>query len=356
MEASEYKCPNCGADLKFDPAQQKLSCEYCDSTFTIEEVKKIYADIEAIPTDEKVEEAKDEFAEHNNLYVCKSCGAEIIADDHQTATFCYYCHNPVILAGKLTGDFKPSKVIAFKLNRELALDNFKRWCQKHRFVPDDFKSSQQLEKMTGLYVPFWVADCNVKIDYSATGKIVRHWTSGDYRYTETKEYRILRNGNIMAKGIPADGERRIDDQLMEAIEPFNYNELLDFSMSYLSGFYADKYDVDKAGVFPRIRERATKASKDIVYESIKGYSSIVDKNESYNIQHTDWQYIMLPVWFMSYKYNDQIYEFALNGQTGKLAGTPPLSVPKLVTFSSAIGAIVALIVFILFFIGGIIIL
>ena len=352
MEASEYKCPNCGADLKFDPTIQKLGCEYCDSSFTIEEIKKIYAELEAMPTDEAVEEAKDEFAEHTQLYHCKSCGAEIMADDQQTALFCYYCHNPVILSGKLSGDYKPNKVIGFRYTREQALDAFKSWCKGRKFVPSDFKSSQQLEKMTGLYVPFWVADCDVDANYRALGKKERTWTSGEYVYTETKEYRVIRNARVLTKGIPADGESKIDDLLMEAIEPFDYKDVKDFSMSYLSGFFADKYDVDRAGVFPRIRERADKVSRELIHNSVKGYSSIKIENESYNILKTDWNYMMLPVWFMSYKYKDKVYEFAMNGQTGKLAGTPPLSKPKLVAFTSFIGAIVSLILFL----GGLLIL
>ena len=352
LEASEYKCPNCGADLKFDPTIQKLGCEYCDSSFTIEEIKKIYAELEAMPTDEAVEEAKDEFAEHTQLYHCKSCGAEIMADDQQTALFCYYCHNPVILSGKLSGDYKPNKVIGFRYTREQALDAFKSWCKGRKFVPSDFKSSQQLEKMTGLYVPFWVADCDVDANYRAIGKKERTWTSGEYVYTETKEYRVVRNARVLTKGIPADGESKIDDLLMEAIEPFDYKDVKDFSMSYLSGFFADKYDVDRAGVFPRIRERADKVSRELIHNSVKGYSSIKIENESYNILKTDWNYMMLPVWFMSYKYKDKVYEFAMNGQTGKLAGTPPLSKPKLVAFTSFIGAIVSLILFL----GGLLIL
>ena len=157
---------------------------------------------------------------------------------------------------------------------------------------------------------------------------------------------------MLTKGIPADGESKIDDLLMEAIEPFDYKDVKDFSMSYLSGFFADKYDVDRAGVFPRIRERADKVSRELIHNSVKGYSSIKIENESYNILKTDWNYMMLPVWFMSYKYKDKVYEFAMNGQTGKLAGTPPLSKPKLVAFTSFIGAIVSLILFL----GGLLIL
>ena len=125
---------------------------------------------------------------------------------------------------------------------------------------------------------------------------------------------------------------------MESIEPFDYSELKDFSMSYLSGFYADKYDVDKAEVFPRIRIRAQQAGKNTVKESIQGYNTVVPGVESYNIHGTDWQYMMLPVWFMTYKYKGDMYEFAINGQTGKLAGTPPLDRRKLRLFCASVGA------------------
>ena len=319
------------------PESQKLSCEYCLSSFTEEELKKINeAYGETTPTEAEVQ-TQNEFEEHTNLYHCASCGAQIMCDDQQTALFCYYCHNPVILSGKLTGEYKPGKIIAFKFNKESALDTFRKWVQKRHFVPDDFRSEQQLDKVTGLYVPFWVADCDVKADFTAIGKTVRSWTSGSYRYTETKEYNVVRRGNITVNGIPADGESKIEDLLMESIEPFNYDELQPFSMTYLTGFFADKYDVDKAQVFPRIKSRASQAGKKIIRDSIGSYSSLSVNSEQYNIMKTDWEYMMLPVWFMTYNYNNKIYEFAINGQTGKLAGTPPLDKPKLRMFCTALG-------------------
>ena len=348
LDAAEYKCPNCNADLKFDPATQKLACEFCGSSFTVEEIKKICAKAEnSIPTEAQLENMKD-FEDHTNLFHCASCGADIMCDDQQTALFCYYCHNPVILAGKLTGQYKPNKVIGFKLTKEKATEQFKNWIKKRTFVPTEFKSSQQLEKITGLYVPFWVADCDVDAEYCALGKKVRSWTSGGYRYTETNEFRIVRRAEVHTDGIPADGESKIDDALMEAIEPFDYKELKDFSMSYLSGFFADKYDVDKAMVFPRIRVRAQQASKDVVHGSVSGYTTVVPSVENYNIMNTDWQYMMLPVWFMTYKFNDKNYYFAMNGETGKVTGILPLSKKKLFWASCLVG----MIGFILGVIGG----
>lgn len=350
MEAVQYKCPNCSGELQFKPDKQAFGCDFCLSTFTEEEIKQACADAEnSIPTQEELQ-VQQEFAEHTNVYHCGSCGAEIISEENQTATFCYYCHEPVILSGRMTGDYTPNKVIGFKLTREEAIAKFKAWCGKRMFLPKDFKSDQQLEKMTGLYVPFWIADCDMKADFSGTGEKTRSWTSGNYRYTESKIYNVTRSAKIFTDGIPADGESKIEDLLMESIEPYNYDEAKDFSMSYLSGFFADKYDVDKAAVFPKIRSRASEAAKKVIRDSITGYNRVSAQSEIYKIVNTKWQYMLLPVWFMTYKYNGEIYSFALNGQTGKLAGTPPLDKKKLTLFSIGAGIAAAVIAFLL---GGV---
>lgn len=349
MEAVQYKCPNCGGELQFKPDKQNFGCDYCMSSFTEDEIKQVCAKAEnSIPTDAEIQ-AQNDFTAHTNCYHCGSCGAEIIAEDNQTATFCYYCHEPVILSGRLSGDYMPSKVIGFKLTRDNAVAAFKKWCGNRWFLPKDFNTDQQLEKMTGLYVPFWIADCDIKADFQAVGKQVRSWSSGDYRYTETKEYDVLRKANVFTDGIPADGDSKIEDQLMEAIEPFDYGEVKNFSMSYLSGFFANKYDVDKAAVFPRVKTRAENAAKKVIKDSIGSYSSVSTRYESYRIMNTEWEYMMMPVWFMTYKYNGEMYSFAVNGQTGKLAGTPPLNKLKLRLFSAGFGLATALIAFI---IGG----
>ncbi|MDE5582899.1 MAG: hypothetical protein K2J08_04265 [Ruminococcus sp.] len=348
MESTEYKCPNCSAGLTFMPETQKFGCEYCSSEFEVAYIQQLYADEENATGTVDTAEIQD-FEEHTNLYHCASCGADIMADDEQTALFCYYCHNPVILSGKLTGEYKPDKIIGFKLTREQAENRFKEWVKKRWFVPKDFKTDEQLEKMTGLYVPFWTADCDMKADVEAIGKKIRTWTSGDYKYTNTKEYAIARKADIITEGIPADGESKIEDLLMESIEPFDYDDLKDFSMSYFSGFFADKFDMGKADVFPRIKQRATQAGKKVIDSSIFGYDSVIYSHENYRILGTKWQHIMLPVWFMTYRYKDKVYEFAVNGQTGKLAGTPPLDSAKLALFSSAIGLAVTAVSFL---IGG----
>ncbi len=339
MESLGYKCPNCCADLKFDAAQQKFTCEYCSSSFTEEEMKAIAANQEQYSDSRPEEEVQtdSDFSEHTSVYTCDSCGASIMADDNTAATFCYYCHNPVILKGRVSGDFRPSYVLPFQIDRKAAIGYFTDWCKKHWFLPKDFLSAAQQEKITGLYVPFWVTDVDVNGEMDALGKIIRSWTSGSYRYTETKEFAVARKARIVLRGLPADGASHIDDDLMEAVEPFDYKQVKPFAMQYLSGFFAEKYDMNMAAMFPRIQKRAVQASDTLLRGSMKNYTTVSVTRSDIKVMSTKWEYMLLPVWFMSYKYNEKIYEFALNGQSAKFVGTPPLSKPRVALFSALIG-------------------
>jgi DNA-directed RNA polymerase subunit RPC12/RpoP len=330
----QYKCPNCAAELRFDPKKQGFSCEYCDSFFTPEECKAANARMDA-----EVREAaaqRDEFAESTNLYICPSCGAELMTDQNTAATECYYCHNPVVLKGRLSGEYRPASVIPFKIGRDEAQNIFRTWCRKRRFLPKSFTAESQLLHMQGVYVPFWVAKCDVHGNMHAVCKKVRSWTSGSYHYTETKEFDVIREASLTFDGIPADGASKIEDALMEAIEPFDYGQAVDFEMSYLSGFLSDKYDVNRSQVFPRVRNRAVNGSDQMLRGSIVGYSSIRVTNSDVHILNTRWQYMLLPVWFMTYQYKGKQYEFAINGQSGKQAGTPPLAAGKLAAVCACI--------------------
>ena len=325
----QYKCPNCAAELRFHPKKQGFFCEYCESFFTPEECK---AANEKITAQAQQNAPKDEeFENGNHLYSCPSCGAEIMADVNTAATECYYCHNPVVLKGRLSGEFRPAKVIPFRIAREDAEKSFRDWCKKRRFLPKSFTTDAQLLHMAGVYVPFWVADCDVSGKMRAVCKKVRSWTSGSYQYTEVKEFDVYRDAQIQFQGIPADGSSKIEDALMEAIEPFNYHETKEFEMAYLSGFLSDKYDVNKAQVFPRVRNRAVNGSDQMLRSSMIGYDSIRVTQSDMQVLQTNWQYMLLPVWFMTYDYQGKRYSFAINGQTGKQAGTPPLDTGKLLT-------------------------
>lgn len=295
---------------------------------------------------------QQEFNQHTNVYHCDNCGAEIITDENTAATFCYYCHSPVALKGRLDGKYRPSKIIPFKGTKEQAIEAYKLWSKKKKFLPKSWFSESQLEKITGLYVPYWLADVKVRAFFQGEGKIVTSHTSGNTTVTTTKIYNVVRDAGMQYYNMPADGSKKLDDALMDAIEPYNYKEILDFNSAYLSGFYADKYDVNKDEVLPHIYQRINAGAQQVLSDSARQYSSVRKTTANTTITNLDWEYALLPVWFMTYDYKNKKYFFAMNGQTGKIAGILPFSVSKGLLLASCISALCAIIGILMALYGG----
>lgn len=341
IEAIAYRCPECGEELKYNAASKNFTCDYCKTAFSSEEMAEVAKKTEAHqhtkPTEGQQAPEQNtfdsDFENVTNVYSCSNCGAEIMADGNTAATFCYYCHSPVILNGRVTGKYRPDSILPFQIAATEAKDIFKKWCKKKWFLPSDFNYEKQEGKMVGLYVPFWVTDCKLGVKMEALCKTTSSRVSGNYRITETDEYACAREANVRVNGIPADGASNIEDELMEACEPFDYNKVVPFAMQYMSGFQAEKYDVDEEGVYPRIEKRAKAAAESLVRNSMIGYDSVSVTHTDINIFNVDWKYMLLPVWFLSYEFKGKVYEFAINGQSGKFVGTPPLSRKKQFLFS-----------------------
>ncbi len=349
--AITYKCPECGGELLWNGELRRFFCDWCSTALTEKEAMELNIISRESTEEQQDDELQKQFAEDTDVYVCNSCGAEIFCDHNTAATFCYYCHNPVSIKQRLSGSYRPEMIIPFVYGKRQAIAAFKAHCMKKWFLPSDFLSESQLEKITGLYVPFWLADCDVDTSVAASGKEVEtRFRKGEASETITKTYSFDRSVKMKYMGIPADGAMKIEDSLMDAIEPYDYKFLREFDMSYLSGFYCDKCDVTKEEVRSRVKKRIDENALNVILDDLKRYESVVVKDKKSRITGIKWHYMMLPVWFLSYKHHGEIYGFAMNGQTGKFAGKFPLSGLKVVGTAIAAALIVG---FLVYKIGGI---
>ena len=206
-----------------------------------------------------------------------------------------------------------------------------------------------------MYIPFWIYDCEVAASLEAVGKNIKTWTSGDYQYTKTDTYKVLREGNMNYEKVPTDASSKFDDDIMDSIEPFNYNDLADFNMSYLSGFLSEKYDVEKSEAFERAKTRVVNSTNEKLKETIIGYSTYSVVSSNMNINLKDSNYILLPVWMLNINYRGKVRKFAMNGQTGKMVGDIPIAPSKVISTSLVIFIVSFIILLILniILIGGI---
>lgn len=362
MDSVTYKCPNCDGGLVFDPKTQKFKCEYCLSEFTEDELNRLTPDgAESLASDpdevngeavngEAVNEEAANAEEDMALYLCPSCGAEIVTGVTTAATFCYYCHNPVVLSGKLEGTYRPDCIVPFEMDRKKAEEIFKSWISRKKYVPPDFYSPRQMELLEGIYFPYWLYDCQVDGSIKADAKKIHVTRTGAVEYTETSHYQVERHGTMDIKNVTRNALKKADHRLAEGVLPFDMEKLHPFQAGYLSGFQAERRDRDSSEFERDVREEIVSFAVNELKNSISGYHSVSVREHEEKMLSSDWKYALLPVWVLTYKdkKDDKVYYFAMNGQSGKVCGVLPVDYKRL----AGLFFMIFLPLFLLFLIGG----
>lgn len=344
MSTVAYQCPNCGGPLAFNPDEQGFRCEYCDSFFTDDELKERYKNLDEnlgqTQADPPAQNTEEEEMYGAVYYHCPNCGGDIVTDENTAATFCFYCQSPVVLGGRLSGELKPDYVIPFALSKETTTQKFMEFCGKKKFLPKDFLSDSHIEKMTGVYVPYWLTDGEVSGTYVAHGEKVRTWDTGDIRHTETKIFRLTRTGTAHMKFMPVTASKTQDKVMMKYLHPYDNSKIEKFSMAYLSGFQADKRDIELAQASQTIDQELKGYGEQLFRDTIQSYSSVRKESSTLGIRQKVSKYALLPTWVLTYNYNGKVYIYSMNGQTGKTYGELPVAKGRLAGFCSVISAIV----------------
>ena len=326
----EFKCPCCDGAIEFDSSLQKMKCPYCSTEFEMDDLKAYDEVLRNQPEDDMQWQTaagtqwQEGETEGMRVYVCNTCGGEIVADETTGATECPFCGNPVVMTGQFAGDLKPDLVIPFKLGKKDAMEALRKHYHGKVLLPKVFKDENRIKEVKGIYVPFWLfgADADGYVRYKATR--VRVWSDSNYNYTETRHYSVVRAGGIDFEHVPVDGSTKMDDTLMESIEPFDISQAVDFQTAYLSGYLADRYDVDAQHSIQRANERIRRTTEDAFASTVVGYSSVIPVSTNIRLSGGHAQYALYPVWILNTKWNGKNYTFAMNAQTGKLVGDLPM--------------------------------
>ena len=334
-----YQCPACTGPLHFDGKIGKLKCDYCGSTYTTEEVEALYREKNAKAVDSEGTGWGSDAA-HMRAYNCTTCGAELICDDTTAATSCPYCGNPTVIPGKFAGVDRPDYVIPFKVDKSQAIEAFKNYYKGRKLLPGSFGAQNHIEEIKGVYVPFWMFTGEVEgqARYKAYKDDKRR--AGDEEITKRDHYNVYRSGSMGFEKIPVDASTKMPDDLMDSIEPFDYKELRPFAMEYMPGYLANKYDVSKSESQKRADERAVSSFRSALRSSVKGYTSVTVDHQNEIVRPGRTDYGMLPVWLLSSSFEGKVYQFAMNGQSGKMIGDLPVSKLKLAAWVAGVFAVI----------------
>ena len=309
-----FRCKSCGGNTVYSPERGKMYCPYCESE----------DNEEAVPSE--------------GMFNCPACGGELKIEQYNAALRCEYCDSYVIVEERTTGDYEPKVILPFEKGHKAAEDILKKEFGKKCFLPDDFLSDARLSQMEGMYVPFFLFDFDIRYSISAIGHRVRSWVSGSYSYTEDSTYQVERTMVVPIDKMPADASYAKPDEIMDLMEPYDYQKLRPFEPKYLSGFLAEQYNMESEELLSRAVSKARDDAKAITEKTISGYTSMTGRKDNSSFRQKETTYSMFPVWTYFYQYHDKTYPFYINGQTGKLVGEPPQSLLKILIYSGTVFA------------------
>lgn len=356
MEVGTFACVSCGADLKYKPGTEHLKCEYCDAE---NDIPKLDVDIEELDFHAYLQkQSQSEESITAQFVKCDSCGASSTLEENVTSSLCPYCASPLVAENANDESvIQPKSLLPFKLNKNEAKDEFKRWVNKLWFAPNDLKkASISFDHFKGVYIPYWTYDTDT--DSSYVGQ------RGDYYYV-TVSYTTTENGKSVTK---TRQERRtrwtsasgrvhkfFDDILTVAthslpqkyiykLEPWDLENLVPFDRSYLSGFIAEKYQIELDEGFDIAKKIADPEIRQLVRRDIGGDEQrIISLNTNY--RDITFKHLLLPVFVCAYIFKGKLYQFLVNGRTGEVQGKRPYSWVKITLTVVVVLAIIAAIIF-----------
>lgn len=314
-----YKCPNCGAQMRYDIESAKLYCDYCNTSL----------EPEKHPT-QSLDAKKDTY--NVTVYTCPHCGGEIISADNAATDFCSYCGSSVVLESRFSNEKKPDLISPFKITKENCKSLYKDYSKQIWCMPNEFRDEQFLEKFVGIYMPFYSYDITQIGEGSLDGTVERNNATEYYQYNFdlNNEYNY----------ILYDASALFDDDLSSCINDFSQDNAKDFSTAYLCGFYADSPNVPSSLYERNAKNYANKCTTEYItrqYESGSSatytYPDYKEQDKNYNTTVKNVKNVLLPVWFLTWRNDNRVAYIAVNGENGHCFANFPVSIKKYILFS-----------------------
>ncbi len=346
----KYPCIECGARMEYDPSAKAMKCPYCGHTDKVPE-----------KTDGKVQERdyetylkkleKQKTGKMPDVHAqvrCTGCGALVTFDDKVVADQCPYCLTHLENLPQTADEvILPESVLPFSVANRDAVNNFRQWVASRWFAPNALKELANLGQLQGFYLPYFTYDAMTHTQYSGRRGVNYSYTVTDSEGKGRTEIRIdwsFVSGQLehFFDDVLVCSSKRLPNDLVNGLTPWDLDKLVPFSADYLSGFKTERYSIEMPDGFQIARKYMENELVVMVRRDIGGdHQEIVDRQSDY--MGISFKHLLLPVWMTSYRYNDQIYQVLVNGRTGEVQGYRPYSIWKIASTVMLVLAIIGLI-------------
>lgn len=378
--ALQFKCPQCSTNLIFDASAGKFHCSRCGSGYPIQDYQKLEKKNKTIY---RLAEYQDEEV---RPYHCRTCKATLIADNRSVIDVCPFCYAPMYLSKRIAGKPSPTMVIPFTITRNQAEKALRKWHRRLKFAKSDIGLDTKRPNPIGIFIPVQLFSADVqgeaKIETTkvttageakaspipdkdhvqtaassaATAETKNRINTSAPKQKKGKEistWQLYRQAKLHFEAYPINVSQKLDEKLFTAIQPYNTSALTYYLPDSLANFCSEPCTASGKEVLPELEKQLRACLDTYILDAVKEYDTKEIIGRDYQVLTRSCDYTLFPVWIASYNSNDTDYFFVMNGQTGKLAGNPPLSRFKI----ELTGFLIIIVLFLLmriitFFLGG----
>ncbi|MGH4120581.1 hypothetical protein [Clostridium sp.] len=347
-ETEHFICPSCAGNMVFEPEKQKLVCPYCSNEG---EIKFDKTNIIEYDFNNAEYTSNKNWGNEKRIIKCESCAAETVLDENSTAQFCAFCGSSHIVKTEEAAGIVPESLIPFKISKDNVEKLFVKWIKKLFFAPKALKNNHNMNRIKGVYIPFWTYDSNTFSNYTAQRGTYYYVTEtswvgqGKERKMVSKQVRktswsfVRGDYSKFFDDILINASAQINKHIISKLEPFNLNELVQYKPEFLSGFLAERYSIDLKSGWNLAEGKIESDLRTEITHHIGG-----DTVRSLNIETSydaiKFKHILLPIWISAYIYKEKVYRFMVNGQTGEVHGESPVSILKILLLIFVIAIVI----------------
>ena len=297
--------------MVFVPEIGKMKCEFCENTYVVEEDTKQDA-VRSGSETPPITTYEQQLAE----CTCQSCGAAVCAQNEVISLGCPYCGNALVITSRVSSLFHPDGIIPFRFGANEALQFFQNFTKKLWFVPKSLKQNVKPSDFRAMYAPYYLYDFSV---------------SGEVGFASSKKFTMEVNK------LPLDASTNFPNDLMDNISPYDYQKMIAFSSDYLRGFMGEVYNENRNEFIPRATAMVQTTFDSYIARELNTLSGQKDSHMTATVKRI--YYVLLPVYLFSAVDQGKRYFYAVNGQTGRVAGNVPYE--KKVKSTSKLVALIA---------------
>jgi DNA-directed RNA polymerase subunit RPC12/RpoP len=344
-DIQRFPCVQCGAVLEFAAGSHALKCPYCGAQQGIAPPIREIEERDLLAT---LANHAPPAMEPDNVVHCNSCAAEFVLPPHIESSSCPFCGSNVVVPAKPESRILPDGVMPFVVDERGMRERYKQWIGSRFWAPNNLKSrALQKNEVKGIYVPYWTYDAFTTTAY--TGQRGEDYIEQE-SYTDSQGNRQTRSVT-KTRWYPASGTVQVpfDDVLVlgsthvptkyaDAMNTWQLQHCVSYEPAYLSGFSAMRYDVDLTEGFEAAKRKMVPPIEQAIRYDIGGDRQMISWMET-EYSNLTFKHLLLPIWSGAYRYNNRIWNFLVNGQTGEVRGEAPVS-PWKVAIAVILGLII----------------